>query len=324
MNNNVFEEVYFKNVKELYSELSPFGRYKNLLDEGFIFRGESSANYKLIPSVLREENKSKIYSLGRLGKPQGETEYQNEWEYWQQRAEFEALKRFFVLADESGINIPDVPYIRDQILDIFTLNSPANSSDLWLPDDFLGIAAIAQHYGIPTRLLDWSLSYKIALYFAAIGAFVNKYNENDYLILWALNYRVISYYKHTIINKIPLRFVKPPNNKNPNLLAQKGVLTCWEYENLINNRIPPGKLIDRTPLNELLINHVSENRIFTDNATLMYKFYIPIDQCSQLYYLLNKEGISALEIFPGLTGVVKRMNDDGLFNNLIIQENYSV
>lgn len=37
----------------------------------------------------------------------------------------------------------------------------------WWPNEkFREVISLAQHYGLPTRFLDWSYDYKSALYFA--------------------------------------------------------------------------------------------------------------------------------------------------------------
>jgi len=42
---------------------------------------------------------------------------------------------------------------------------------LWLPDEILPVLTVAQHYGIPTCLLDWwSRRAFVASHFAASGA----------------------------------------------------------------------------------------------------------------------------------------------------------
>jgi len=50
-----------------------------------------------------------------------------------------------------------------------------------VPDDYFGWLFLAQHYGLPTRLLDWSESPLIALYFAV----TEGYEDHDGCI-WAL------------------------------------------------------------------------------------------------------------------------------------------
>jgi hypothetical protein len=67
--------------------------------------------------------------------------------------ELQGIIRFAVGADRAGFLLPgDAPAIRDP------KNQPTDIIDLkkFPPTDYLAIAALAQHYGIPTRLLDWT------------------------------------------------------------------------------------------------------------------------------------------------------------------------
>jgi hypothetical protein len=316
------KNIYFSSVNELFEELSPFGKYKNVLD-GYVFRGESSAKYKLLPSSLREGNKNYLFSLSDLRVSNLGTE--NEQQY----AEFRLLKRFFELADHNGINVPDIPFMRNEVLNLFTFikTDSFKDKDIWIPDELLELAALAQHYGIPTRLIDWSINHMVSLYFAAYGALKKEDKENDHMVLWALNYRHIEFLRGTE-SRIPLRLIKPTYNRNPNLLAQKGVLSCWTYKNRaafpesFDGFKEINEPVDRRPLDELISNYVNRNKISLEQSDssytiLLYKFHLPIDEVNTLYKVLTDYGYGADNIYSGLSGVFQRMKDDALFNSLI-------
>ena len=94
------------------------------------------------------------------------------------KREFRIIANFVKLSDSVGLKVPTESYkfrSRDTKKDA---NFP--------PKENIEIWAIAQHHGIPTRLLDFSHNGLYATYFAAPDAFVNKDFEGD-LAVWAVN-----------------------------------------------------------------------------------------------------------------------------------------
>lgn len=312
---DVLNEVYFENAKEMYESLSPFGKFIDELD-GYIFRGESSSKYKLLPSALRETNKRRLYDLAFRDMP---IDNQSEWESWQQNVEMELLRRFYRLADNKATKLPDIPILRNEILNMFPMFRNGEMENIWIPGEFLELASLAQHFGIPTRLLDWTTDLYIALYFAVSGT-LNSENMEDYVVLWALDNYQISFLEKTE-DRIPLRITRPSFHRNENLTAQSGVLLHWEYPNLITieSLFTPPQPIDRTPIDEKIINYLLENEISLMHGKkgyrpLIYKFYLPASEAKTLYRALIATNYGADKIYAGLSGVLQRMKDDAHLN----------
>lgn len=289
-----------------------------LRNSGFIYRGEGKDNYILLPSVLRKENETKLYQLSKLGSP---LLCQRDTEELQRGAEFSLLQDFYLKANYNGLKIPRSELlIKSEQLGIQNITSAFNSSK-WIPKDLEETAALAQHYGVMTRLLDWTFNYNVAVYFASINALKDICNGTNtkYIVLWALNYRQIEETSNGLkalkSELFPLNFVIPPYNENKNLNAQKGILSYWQSSiTTLSERskkdddfsLTP---IDRSPLDVLI--EKATNKLEKDAPSLrekqpyLFKIKILSSEALKMLNYVKSNGYTTASIFPGYDGVAK-------------------
>lgn len=197
---------------------------------------------------------------------------------------------FVTLSDQYGLKVPNAERLRDSLLPKYdlTFSLSMNGTHDWIPSYLLETTALAQHYGIPTRLLDWSYDPFISAYFAASG--VNQDEGN--LAIWCFNAESISLYSN--LNKdFPFKVVTPPYSDNVNLAAQKGLFTHiptkfnFKAENA--NQIK----VDRTPLDLKLdkllpFQYKNRNKIFI-------KITLPCSEAKRLKEQLVQHGYGGQE-----------------------------
>ncbi|MEH0018387.1 MAG: FRG domain-containing protein [Desulfobacter sp.] len=63
----------------------------------------------------------------------------------------------------------------------------AQASTAREPDSFWHLLAVAQHYGLPTRLMDWTYSPYIALHFALAN--LERFDTDG--VIWSVNYKKV-------------------------------------------------------------------------------------------------------------------------------------
>ena len=307
------EHVKFETFDDFYKEISFNGKYYNEL-KLFIFRGEDSKKYKLLPSALRENNRDSLFLLHNVSIDQ------RNWEYWQQFAEYSNLREFYKIANNNGLKIPNIDYFNEDYINKISISFAFDNVVKWIPKELAEIAALAQHYGTPTRLLDWTFDINTAIYFASKGACKKKFNNstydsNDSIVIWALNSDYIQFLYNTE-NQIPIKFVVPAYFNNPNINAQKGVLSYLECnrENTFSTNNT-----NRTPLDVILEDYCDRFQNVDQNITLLYKFELPISECLSAFKAINDLGYTAAKLFPGYNGVSETINDLVIMSKL--QEN---
>lgn len=299
---NVIPEYKFNTIDEFLESISPWGEDPKL--QGFVFRGHSKESYELIPTALRLETNDQLWSMSGLGKP---VDRQWDWHSWQIEAEYHLLRSFYRLADQRGLNVPISSRVRQNLAQEFDTVGLVgyDQQDIWIPTDLQETAALAQHYGVPTRLLDWTYDIYISLYFALRGAI----EQDGNLVIWALNKEYLSFLRPTV-SRVNVEFITPHYSNNPNLNAQKGLFTLWpvvhlsrmqEVRSLTNGR---GALqVDRRPLNELIFSGFAQE----ENFPIFKKFILPCSQAKRGCQLLDKLGYDSSRVFPGYDGVAVQL-----------------
>ena len=282
----------------------------------YVFRGERTTGekYKLLPSSLRKYNKVLC--------PPDIIEPVDSWltelsHYGSIRWEFENLYQFYNTANKKGIRLPDTPIFEDFQL-LFNKRRFFNNEITWIPDELFEIAGVAQHYGVPTRLLDWSFNPFTALYFAAIGAVDNfykdilkrkedgeittnirRYDQNDSIVVWALNVRNTEAINEELDNT-KLKIIKPPYSRNPNLAAQQGIFT--HEQNTFSGKKSDYPVINRIPLDQKL-------QPIRLSSPVLIKYLIPINESNRVLRHLETLNHTSSDIFPGFNGVAREVND---------------
>jgi len=269
-----------QSAKEFLEQLSPLsGGWKK---GGHVFRGQSSDGFKLVPSAFR--SLAVVTSTGELTV----TEFYRRSEItWHEQIlyELEFLRRFLIGCDSSGMQVPGYTYeVRDRLENYDEADFQA---DLWPPKDFYQVLAVAQHHGLPTRLLDWSSQSYVASYFAASSA-LRESSRPVRLAVWALDVASVN-------QTLEFDLLTVPGGTSTNLAAQSGVFT-----------VQKGSIYQD---GNFAVRGLEED---PNIQSLLKCFTLPVDEASDLIDLLGQFGIKGSVLFPGYEGVAREVKDRAL------------
>jgi hypothetical protein len=173
-----------------------------------------------------------------------------------------------------------------------TSNPPEPTDDEWW--------ALAQHHGLATPMLDWTLSPFVALFFAFEEEYVNssgQWTKPERRVVYTVSATCISE-KNTPASPAPIVF-SPRGETSYRLLNQAGLFV----------RMP-----EQTDLESYVRKNFAEETTETaippqSARAILEKITIPNNDRINCLKLLNKMNINRMSLFPDIDGSARYINN---------------
>jgi hypothetical protein len=271
------------------SELFETKNQKNI--PPLLFRGHEKKRYKLLPSAFRDLCPNTINALRA-----GQGNYVE--------VESDGFINFIEGMNAIGLHIePESFEYINQLSGEKKGYSSAKFGD-YAHGNMLKDLALAQHYGVPTRLLDFTLNPLVALFFATQGITTGPQSKGN-IGIWVIPEKLIE-----VVNENENKFVERifvNGFQNRNMVAQKGIfINYMKNRGAEPNLYADGKI---KTLDQYLLSDLSyDQRQIVDKRIGKPMLFTLSHSCErEITKYLDLININWTTIQPDLDGVKKEV-----------------
>jgi FRG domain len=229
------------------------------------FRGEADASYRLQPSLLRRVPEA-------LEKQPLETVRQT------------------ILETEK--------YLTKQFMSEAELH--ANRVEISETQDMVAWWAVMQHYGAPTRLLDWTRSPHVALYFAVH----DKFDKPG--AIWVLDFPKL----YSLMQKSSQKDLGEMSIEERRAFfdekKEQSIIFVYERTRKSSRMIAQQHALS---VSTDVLTDYSQKLTSTPEGPLATKYLIPADMKKSFFYRLWRTNLTANSLFPGLEGLGRHIGE---------------
>ncbi len=260
-------------VAELWTCISPADEDLSEFKEP-VFRGQGRAGWELRPAAHRKISCAEYGSKDVINK------------------EISDAYLFMKACDRSGIAIPGDGEEFRKYMEGCYRQSQQGETNFWPKSCVHSFLAFGQHHGLITRLLDWSYSPFVALYFAVLQAVMLDDGRSEDIVLWVIDKEGLNW---NVANEEKLDFV--------GLVDFSGVVSAnYVVQKSCFSICRQGNGLSVFSLNDLYGLFERHSRVL--------KVEINKNILPELYDLLRKIGYSAESLFPGVEGAIRSVRDN--------------
>lgn len=246
-------------------------------DKRFYYRGETNKDNKLVPKILRDKILPDLKETYELQDRATSNEVVN-------ILETQLLERYRRYAMQ-----------HHNVGDNYSLHGSLPSADEWI--------CIAQHHGLPTLLLDWSINPLVALYFA-VKRDGNIEKEGH---VWCMSLKKKEEREHKTV------YVGEQNNEGGRISSRNSyenkIVVPWAFHRRIEAQtsrfVYCGALLDES-------TSLNKQPIKTSAWESINRAVIPIDSKEHIRKQLEKMYLHEGTMFPSLDGYASYLSGGGL------------
>lgn len=180
---------------------------------------------------------------------------------------------------------PDWDSTRDEIQDLESLKTLGASHLPPAAETDLDLLVRAQHFGLRTRLLDWTSNSLAALWFACS----DRHEGDVYVYGLEVDNLLLP---RTVYTRSPFKVAKTraflPRLNNPRVLAQHGWFTLHRYSPTSGKFVA----LEKNP----------------DTKKYLHEYRIPAKRRAEMLVALDRHGVSARTLFPDMDGLCQYLN----------------